>query len=151
MLTLFCPHCSQSNFYNLHRPSICGFCGQSLTSLGASPPKTAPKSNFIPKSRPNVNLSAAQVTKKDDIEEIEDDDDFASVDELPEISELQIEPLGSKTKGIKMEELMKQPKSSFSEESGPKPKKMSKKQIIEQYKAEASNIKRDYNEGGGEE
>lgn len=147
MLTLYCPNCAAPNFYTLNKPNFCANCAVSFSLETTA--QIIKKPDIKPESKPqNVGvknsfkerlLNKRAQAEAQNIEENE-------ITELPDINELQIEPLGEKPKGIRFGDLVEQgaktKRGTKDNIDRPKGKKMSKKEILAEFKSEASNIKR---------
>jgi hypothetical protein len=156
MLTLYCPNCAAPNFYTLNKPNFCANCAVSFSSFEEATAQTLKKPEVKPEIKLGVKnsfrerlLNKRAQAEAQNIEENE-------ITELPDINELQIEPLGEKPKGIRFGDLVEQgaktKKGAKDNIDRPKGKKMSKKEILAEFKSEASNLKRNTEvEDNGEE
>lgn len=143
MLSLYCQECGRPNMYGLNKPIYCGFCGASLNVAHSTVKKNPPQEKKTEKKLEASITSRRQDARNFDyikrrrIEEEYDLDEEDEIEaEVPEIDNIEIEPLVRENvhKGVKLETIAQQSKTGFSR---PKPKKQSKKQVLERFKQEA--------------
>jgi hypothetical protein len=133
----YCISCGGPTEYSIKKPIFCSNCGASFE------PNTE-------KVIEKVQIKKPIIAKKIYIEEPELDndinyDDDQDVNEVPNISKLQVETQSDQVvRGVKLKDLMgtSGSENSKKERRKEKAKKVSKKQVLEDFAKEASSLRR---------
>jgi hypothetical protein len=135
----YCLDCGAPTEYSLKKPIFCTNCGNSFE-------KNNQASQIIVKNiepqKPTIvkKINKLEAELEDDIDYNDDDQD---VKEVPNISNLQIEaPLDKPTRGVKLKDLMGTSTNENSKKERKKGKKVSKKQILEDFAKEAGSLRK---------
>lgn len=133
----YCLDCGSPTEYSLKKPLFCANCGSSFDKNTNQP--------LVQK----VQLQKPTIAKKTYTPEldVEDDQDFDNNEEditsLPNISRIQVETAAEKpNRGVKLKDLMGTGENTKRDRSKNKGKKVSKKQILEDFAKEAGSIRK---------
>ena len=138
----YCLDCGAPTEYSLKKPTFCANCGNSFEKNSQASQvvikNTQPQKPTIVKKINNLEL---EPEFKDNINY--DDNDDHDVKEVPNISSLQIEaPLDKPSRGVKLKDLMGTSTNENSKKERKKGKKVSKKQILEDFAKEAGSLRK---------
>jgi len=133
----YCLDCGSPTEYSLKKPLFCANCGVSFDKNNNQP--------LVQK----VQLQKPTIAKKTYTPEldIQDDQDFDDNEEdiasLPNISKIQVETVGERSnRGVKLKDLMGTGENTKRDRSKNKGKKVSKKQILEDFAKEAGSLRK---------
>lgn len=133
----YCLDCGSPTEYSLKKPLFCGNCGVPFDKNNNQP--------LVQK----VQLQKPTIAKKTYTPEldVEDDQDFNDSEEditsLPNISKIQVETVAERSnRGVKLKDLMGTGENTKRDRSKNKGKKVSKKQILEDFAKEAGSIRK---------
>jgi len=133
----YCLDCGSPTEYSLKKPLFCGNCGVSFDKNN--------NQQLVQK----VQLQKPTIAKKTYTPEldVEDDQDFNDNEEditsLPNISKIQVETVAERSnRGVKLKDLMGTGENTKRDRPKNKGKKVSKKQILEDFAKEAGSIRK---------
>ena len=133
----YCLDCGSPTEYSLKKPLFCAYCGVSFDKNNNQP--------LVQK----VQLQKPTIAKKTYTPEldVEDDQDFNDNEEditsLPNISKIQVETVAERSnRGVKLKDLMGTGENTKRDRSKNKGKKVSKKQILEDFAKEAGSLRK---------
>jgi hypothetical protein len=137
----YCASCGSPTEYTIKKPLFCSSCAKPFDKIEEKPTKSVIE---------NIQIKKPTIAKKIYIEEAELDndinyDDDQDVNEVPNISKLQIETQSDQVvRGVKLKDLMgtSGSENSKKERRKEKVKKVSKKQVLEDFAKEASSLRR---------
>jgi uncharacterized Zn finger protein (UPF0148 family) len=137
----YCIDCGAPTEYSLKKPIFCSNCG-SLFEKNKENPETV-----IQKVQLQKKTIATQLPKSNlELENNDnyDDHDETDVNEVPNISDIQVETdISPKDRGVKLKDLMGTESSSVKREKNKtRGKKTSKKQILEDFAKEAGSLRK---------
>lgn len=135
----YCLDCGAPTEYSLKKPLFCTNCGNPFEKNNQIPQTTVQK----------TQLQKPTIAKKTYLPEvdIEDDQDFddngENITRVPQISKIQVETAAeTPNRGIKLKDLMGTGENIKRNKLKPKGKKISKKQILEDFAKEAGSIRK---------
>lgn len=135
----YCLDCGAPTEYSLKKPVFCANCGNPFEKNNQVPQPTVQK----------VQLQKPTIAKKTYLPEvdIEDDQDFddngESITSIPQISKIQVETATeTPSRGVKLKDLMGTGENVKKNKLKPKGKKISKKQILEDFAKEAGSLRK---------
>lgn len=135
----YCLDCGAPTEYSLKKPVFCSNCGNSFEKNTQVPQPVVQK----------VQLQKPTIAKKTYMPEVDldDDQDFDDNEEnitsVPQISNIQVETATERpNRGVKLKDLMGTGENTKKNKIKTKGKKISKKQILEDFAKEAGSLRK---------
>jgi len=138
----YCASCGSPTEYTIKKPLFCSSCAKPFDKIEEKDAKPVVQKVLMQKK----TISNKKYVEEPELDyDIDYNDDDKDVKEVPNISKLQIEaPLDKPVRGVKLKDLMgtSTDQNSKRERRKEKAKKVSSKQILEDFAKEAGSLRK---------